>query len=111
MVKGNRQVVEEGEHLLLPQPPALQEVLGWGLLHASALPGTARWRWIGGVASGQQRLVAGDEGVAGGRWQPAEAAGTRQLDGGFHLAQQRLELGGPALVILLFNERQLAQMV
>src|SRR5260370_42563218 len=61
VVERDRQIVEEGQHLILAQPQALQEILCRRLLHASALARAARRRRIGRMAGGQQRALARDE--------------------------------------------------
>src|SRR5258708_6073871 len=95
VLERDRQVVEEGEHLVLAEPEALQEILGWGLLHAPALSRPARRRWIGGMPGGQQLAVASDERLAGLRGEARAALGPRCFDGGLRLPQQRLERLGP----------------
>ncbi len=85
--------------------------MGGRLLHASALAGAPRGRRIGGEPGGDQRTVAGDERLTTGGGEGAQSGGARLFDGGLHRPQQRLERGRPALLVLLLQEGQLAQMV
>jgi len=97
VVERDRQVVEEGEHLLLAQPPTFEEIARRRLLDPSPLPRAAlRWR-IGGMAGGEQGLVTGDQRRAGGGREVAKAGSACLLDARLHLQQQRLELLGPGL--------------
>ena len=66
---------------------------------------------VGRQAGGNERVVAGDQGLAqrGCLRRLALLAGL--VGGRFHLPQEPLELSGPALLILLFQEVQLAQMM
>src|SRR5258708_21816112 len=77
VLERDRQVVEEGEHLVLAAPEALQEILGWGLLHAPALSRPARRRLIGGTPHGQQPALETDQRRAGVRGEATSAHGPR----------------------------------
>ncbi len=75
VVERNRQVIEEGEHLVLVAQEAFEQVAGWGLGEPTALarPALLVGWWIGGQPGGQQRPVAGEEGLALGGGQAALA--------------------------------------
>jgi hypothetical protein len=73
IVKGDGQVVKEGEHCVLAEEEALEQVARRGLLDPAALPGAACvWR-IGREPSGQEPFVAGDKAVALGLGQAGRA--------------------------------------
>jgi hypothetical protein len=66
IVEVDRQVVEEGEHLILPERKPCEQVAGGRLWQSSPLTvTTARCRRrIGGQPGGQQVAVAGEQDVA-----------------------------------------------
>ena len=66
---------------------------------------------VGGEPSGDEGVVAGNEGAVHHRIELWLVLAPRLIGGGFHLAQEPLERGRPALLILLFQEGQLAQMM
>jgi hypothetical protein len=90
------EIVEEGAHLLAPQPQPFEEVLSWGLLEAATLPGTSGWGRVRSESCSQECLIAGDETVTRSSSELAIAGSSGLLNGGFHLAQELLELAGPA---------------
>ncbi len=91
----------EGQHLVLPEEEAFEEVTRRGLLDPAPLVETAgRWR-IGRESCGQEGLVAGDEGVALGLEQASIPLCLHLVGCGFHLAQQPFALFGPRLLIRL----------
>ncbi len=99
LIEGDGQVVEEGEHLLLAQPQALQEILRRRLLAAPTLCGAA-WRWRSrGMPGGQQGFLAGNERLAGSAWEVRVTSGAHLLDGCLHRQQDRLAVLGPGLLV------------
>ena len=95
----------------MAEPETFEQVLGWRLLHASALAGAPLgWR-IGRVPGGKQRAVARNEGRARGGRKLAEAVRARLLGRSLHLPQQCLQLRGPGLLVLVLEEGQLAEMM
>jgi hypothetical protein len=111
VLEGDGQITEEGEHGFLSQPESFQEVAGWGLLDPATSPLVARRRGIGSEAGGQERFVAGDEGLAERRGELVRSRRARLLDRCLHLQQQRLAYLGPGLLILLLEESQFAQVM
>ena len=71
--------IDEGEHLFLAQPEALEQVLGWRLLDPTALAGAPRRRRIGRMPGGEDGLVAQDERLAEDGGEGAEAFRPRLL--------------------------------
>src|SRR5262249_9665465 len=62
--EGNREVVEEDEHLVLAEEEAPQSIAGGRLCQPSALArwtGLVGWWWVGREPGGQERLVPLDE--------------------------------------------------
>jgi hypothetical protein len=77
VVDQDRQVVKEGQHLVLAEPQALREVAHRRLFHLSALAGPSLGRWIGRMPCGEQRAewVTNASRAAVGRWrEPARRA-------------------------------------
>jgi hypothetical protein len=114
VVEGNRQIVEEGEHLVLPQQKSFEQIARGGLRQPTALSRSAVVIWgrrIRRQSCAQQRLVTGEEVGARRRWQVDAPTGPGVHGGRLHLAPQRFEVGRPRLLILLFEEGQLAQMM
>jgi hypothetical protein len=63
------------------------------------------------MPGGEDGAVAGEERRAGGDGQLTETVPARLLGRGLHLQEQRLQLGGPGLLILLLEKGQFAQVV
>jgi hypothetical protein len=110
VVERDRQVIQEGKHLLLVQIQPLEQIARRGLLNAPAVASlTCRWR-VGGKTGCQQRLVAGEQGLPLGGWQTIAALSARVSGSGMHRPQQVFEFLGPGLLELFFQEGQFAQM-
>jgi hypothetical protein len=92
VVAGDRQVMQEGEHLPLPSAQPLEQMARWRLLDASPLPGRTcgRGRGIGRPPGGQQIRAMGDERPALGLRQLLVSARARLRDGRFQLQAQSL---------------------
>ena len=84
VIKRNREIAQEGEHLSLPQPEAFEQVAGGRLFEPTVVVRRAGWRRVGGVAGRQEFLIArnkpvplllGAEGaflrLVPGRWPPS----------------------------------------
>ena len=111
VAEGDGQVAEEGEHSISAEPEAFEQVAGKRLLDAAAPARPAIRRGIGRETRCQERLVLGDQGVLCGRRKSRQVAGPHLVGDCFHLQEQPLEVFGRALLILLVEEGQLAQMM
>jgi site-specific DNA recombinase len=104
VVEGDREILEEGQDLVLSHPKAFEQLARGRLLEASTLVGASLRRWIGSQPSRQERLIADEEGGALRLGQALLPAGARLRDGGLHLQEERLEVLGPRLCVRLFQE-------
>src|SRR5262249_50750118 len=104
-IEGNREIVQEGEDLLLAKGEPFEQVARGRLGKAALLawPASHCRRRVGGQADRQQLAVAGEQGGALDDGHLALARRRGILGRCPHLAQERLELAGPSLVAFLFN--------
>src|SRR5258708_20631972 len=111
VVEGNRQVVEEGQHRRLVEQEASKQVAGGRLRQASALPrpaGGSRRRGTGGQSGGEQLAVAAAQGRTLGGRRLGESLAAGLVGRRVHRSEQVLEVLGPGLLVLLFQEGEFA---
>src|SRR5262249_19111264 len=87
VVERDGQIAEEGEHGLLSHPESFEEVTRWSLLDPPTAARPTGRRGVGGEAGGQERFIAGDEGLTKRCGELVRSPCARLLDRRLHLQE------------------------